>query len=220
MLVVLPLGCTLFDDGVGECVPPATTPFTAALLPVDLPFVDGAPSLLRDAPCVALAVETESLTLECPDFEWSIEGTRLGVDFTKLVAVDDVVHLQYFSHPNEHGQNPWAILRSTGADDLLFAVNLGYLQAPFVDALTPLTLESVTDTECATTMGSCSGISRRAAIAASIDDGPAILVYDGNDGDVDDFRVQVGAAVHDEGNCEGFSDNRYDVAIYPVAAAR
>lgn len=202
-----------------NCVDPGQPAFTLAMLPA--PPQDGIEDTFSiEQACAVSESADASLALACDTptgpvaFSLSVVG-EAPISFTTLFAVDDVVELEYATIRWPSGDLAWAAIR-TGAGELSLAAVSGWQPLPWFDdhedQMSPLTFELLGATTCEISEGPC-GPLRRAAVGVAAEDGASVVVFDENTDAVGGFRIDVGEATYEDGECEGLDDTRYEFLV-------
>ncbi|MBX7083469.1 MAG: hypothetical protein K1X88_29950 [Nannocystaceae bacterium] len=207
-----------------SCVAPGEVDFDLALQPA--PPETGLPDTVEFHGLCTVAAVTDapvSLALDCMQdgepLAFSLSAAPLGATgLAQRFEPGASVELDYLIRREPSRPAAFASLR-LAADSMprVVAVASPSPMPWFGDELgmlEPFSLESVGATDCEPTSGSCGvGPRRRAAVRVSIDGHESITIFDRDEGIIAGYRVLVGEAIADEGNCEGYSETYDQVLI-------
>lgn len=200
-----------------ECVAPSGPDLSFKMEPAEF----APPQTHLDSACTVAEVddgEPKILRLHCMnglaplDWRMSAEGMQLPLPADLVVGAE--VELSYYTDDPFDVWSPvwqWAVVRPSGAADPSLIVVASPGEMPPTDA-TPA-IEIVEHTTCDTNDGSCYGEVGRVAIRFSLEDVGETIVFDHDAGELAQYRMQVGDAIWDDGNCEGLSMNWYELAV-------
>ncbi len=201
-----------------ECVAPSEPDLTLVIEPESFP----SPQMHLQASCTVSEVDDgdpKRLVLQCmagsTPVEWRMSASGLQLPFPSHLVVDSQVELSYFASLQDGvslERSRWVVLRPSAdeAPSFIAASTVGGM--PPTDG-TPA-IDVVGDTTCESELGSCGiGETRRAALRFSLEDVGETVVFDHDEGELAHLRMQVGDAIWDDGNCEGFSANWYELAV-------
>lgn len=180
------------------------------------PGADSLPDEDYVGECTLTSLDTSSATLACPVDDDSIDVTlnldNFAGDLSTIATTGDLVLVRYSTAlPAEIDPAPKQMTWRRAGDQALLLVAAD-VAAPhaFPMDIAPLELAVIQSTDCADGEGSCGlGAKRRVAIEAALAGEGAVAVFDGNSAVLGEYLFQVGAALMDEGNCDGRSETRY-----------
>ncbi len=201
---------------------------------LDLVFEPAPPELGQQdleyhGPCTVASVSDAAvtLTLACMQGDaplaFSLRATGLAdTALEQQFASGAEVELDYATWRGISGQAAWVALRRQGEATPGLVALAGWQPKPWFGAdtefMAPFAVEFVGATDCETVPGACNiAPKRRAAVRVSLPDEDPITVFDRNESTLAGYRVVVGEATDDQGNCEGVSATWYEVVI--VAAS-
>lgn len=162
--------------------------------------------------------EPATLGMRCPDglasLDWRLEATALPASLEALFSRGQTIDLDFSTSQGLPEQEPHqsAILRVPGEADPFLIVGRG---SPKVSGLHGSPHVSIaTETTCETQPGSCgTGVMRRVAFQLTMDGEAPTIVFDHNDGELGPYRVRVGNAFADEGNCDGRNESWFELVM-------
>ncbi len=204
-----------------ECVAPTGPDLELTMAPP--PPEEGAQeSLSYDGPCVVSALGNApfSIALTCgsgsSSFDFTLTAGALeGASPTHLLAVGDAVELRYSTIRSVFQDAAWVAVRRSGETAPVVVAVRSWQPVPwFGDAtgfMSPLALEFVDDTDCEESAGSCNGGERRRAAVRVSEETESTVVFDRNQAMTPSYRITVGDAEYDGGNCEGVNETWYEV---------
>jgi hypothetical protein len=206
-----------------QCEPAASLDLEVVLEPA--PPEEGPDDTFEfHGPCTVASVSDTptSLSLECLNGEGTLAVSVLvnGMSAPALAQefqVEDVVELNYATIRGVFKSPAWAAVRHDGASGPALVALRSWQPVPWFgdpDFMSPLAVEFLTNTDCEESAGSCNvGPRRRAAVEFSADGQDSTIIFDQNEDEVDSYRVLVGEATVDEGDCEGVNETWYEMVI-------
>jgi hypothetical protein len=163
---------------------------------------------------LSLACETEGETVS---FSLTVNGLA-GAELAQEFQVDDAVELDYATLRGVFQSPAWAAVRHGGESAPALVAVRSWQPLPWFDQepefMSPFVLRFLANTDCEESPGSCNvGPKRRAAVEFSADGQDFSVIFDRNESEVGSYRVSVGEASVDEGNCEGVNETWYEIVI-------
>jgi hypothetical protein len=172
-------------------------------------------------PCtVVTATDTPlSLELACgasPPITLDVSGVS-NASWSAELPAGTAVDVRYAMIAHISRAPAWLTVRRSGESEPTIVAVRSWQPTPWIegadDFMSPLELAFVGETDCVETRGSCNnGPRRRGAVRASVS-GDETIVFDHNEDEVAGYRVIVGEAEVDHGECEGLNATWYEVLV-------